>query len=82
MKNRDPGLVDGVQVVGEQVDLPGDDGTRWVTPRRDVDWSTVDFRWLMNHDNRQGRLGRLLKGIRQRLYLLQSWLLARGWRGQ
>ncbi len=67
-------LTSGPQVVGEQVDPAPYDVPRWFTPRRDIDWDAVDFRWIFHHRDRQERAGGLLERIHQRLHLGGRWL--------
>ena len=67
-------LTPGAQVVGEQVDASPYNTPRWFTPRRDIDWDAVDFRWIRYHRDRQSRLGGFLERINHRLHLGGRWL--------
>lgn len=67
-------LTPGAQVVGEQVDASPYNTPRWFTPRRDIDWDAVDFRWILHYRDRQERAEGLLERINHRLHLGWRWL--------
>ena len=84
MENSHQHLPTRAQIVSEQASPSPYDTPRWVTPRRDVDWDAVDFRWIGYHRDREVRAGGFLKGVRYRLHPGMRWLrlLVQRGRGQ
>jgi hypothetical protein len=74
MENGKNSIPIGREVVGKDVNLPLKHRAHWFSPNGDVDLKAIDFRWTIDHSDREPRLGQLLKPINQSLHLFLGWL--------